>query len=184
MKTTTHVKNYTVTEKLRSILDKKLCKIEKYFEPSTQCTIMFSTIGKTEKMEVTIVAKEQVFRAQATSGSMFSNIDLTLGKIERQIVKNKERLQTVIKREAIDEKRFGFFSKEPKVTLAEVRKQKSFNILSLNADEAGLALETIDHDFYVYANKNDGKVNIMYKRPDGHVGVIEIGNAALATQEN
>ena len=177
MKVTTHAKNYTVGEKLKNLIDKKLARIARAFDDDATCTIVCTRIGKTERMEVTIVTKGQVFRAQSQTTSMFANVDLTLGKIERQIIKNKERLRAIVKREAIPEKRYGAFAREPKFIPAEVMKQKAFEIKTLTAEQAELALDTIDHSFYVYANPQTARVNIMYKRPDGHVGIIEITNS-------
>ena len=179
MKVTTHAKNYTVGDKLKSVIDKKLARIEKMFGEDATCTIVCTRIGKTERMEVTISTKGHSFRAQSQSTSMFSNVDLTLGKIERQIIKNKERLVSIVKREAIPEKRYGAFLRESKFTIAEVMKKKSFDIRSLSPEEAELSLDTIDHSFFVYSNPETGRINIMYKRPDGHVGIIEINNSTI-----
>ena len=177
MKTTIHAKNYTAGDKLKVIIDKKLARIEKMFDEDATCTIVCTRIGKTDRMEVTIAAKGQVFRAQSQSTSMFANVDLTLGKIERQIIKNKERLLSIVKRDAMPEKFYETVTRKQKFTTAEVMKQKSFDVKTLTPAQAELALDTIDHNFYVYANPETARINIMYKRPDGNVGIIDITNS-------
>ncbi|KAI4453697.1 class ii aminotransferase/8-amino-7-oxononanoate synthase [Holotrichia oblita] len=179
MQLTTHSKNYQISEKLTGIISKKLDKVEKYFDEGTTCTVICNSIGKTEKMEITIGQKGRIFRAEVASGNMFVNIDLALAKIEKQIIKNKEKLRSILKKESLDDKKFAFYTKAPKVLQAEIMKQKTFAIEPLTVEEAELALDTTDHTFYVYANKKNNKVNIMYRRTDGHIGIIEISNSKI-----
>ena len=179
MKTTIHTKNYNVSDRLRTIINKKLEKIDKYFGEDAACTIVCAKVGNIEKMEITISARGHAFRAQEENRSMYSNIDIVLSKIERQIVKNKEKLKAIVRREAIDEKHLAYISKSQvsKFTQQEVKKNKSFAIKTLSDKEAELDLATLDHDFFAYADEKTGGVKIMYNRGDGSVGIIEITNA-------
>jgi len=179
MQLTTHAKNFNISEKLLGIITKKLDKVSKYFDENTTCTVVCSRIGKTEKMEITIAQKGRIFRAEATSGNMYVNIDLALAKIEKQIIKHREKLRDVLKGDGLDDKKFAFYTKAPKVAQAEIMKQKSFPIEKLSVEEAEIALDTSDHSFYVYAHAQSGKVNIMYRRTDGHVGIIEVANSKM-----
>jgi len=179
MKTTYTNRNYHISDRLKGIVEKKLEKIKKYFDEGAACTVVCTKVGQIEKMEVTIVSRGHAFRAQEENRSMYSNIDLVMSKLERQIVKNKEKLRDVIRREAVEEKKYAYVGKKQTQSFvdAEVKKTKSFDARTLTNEEAELALATIDHDFFVYVNKDTGKINIMYRRDDGHVGVIEVGNA-------
>ena len=173
-----HTKNFTVSDKFRGIVEKKLEKIKKYFGEDSIAVIVLSTATNREKMELTITSGGHAFRAQEESRSMFSNIDGVLSKIERQVVKNKERLQTVVKQNAVDARALAFVNRNAlKTTDVEVKKNKSFAIKTLSDKEAELNLATLDHDFFVYADEATGGVRIMYRRPDNHVGVIDITNA-------
>ena len=178
MKLTVHTKNYHVSEKLQGIIEKKLEKIDKYFDYA-ECTVVCTRVSNTEKMEVTITSGGHAFRAQEENRSMYSNIDVVLAKIERQIVKNKEKLQSVIRRDAVDKKNFAFISKKQDFVTAEVVKNKSFDIKLLTDEEAELGLGTLDHNFFIYADEKTKGVKVMYRRPDGHVGIIEVGNASI-----
>lgn len=179
MQLTTHAKNFTISEKLLGIITKKLEKVGKYFEDGTPCTVVCSRIGKTEKMEVTITQKGHLFRAEAISGNMYVNVDLVLAKIERQIIKHREKLRDVLRGDGLDDKQFAFYTKPPKVAQAEIMKQKTFAIEKLSVEEAEIALDTSDHAFYIYANVQNGKVNVMYRRADGHIGIIEVTNSKI-----
>ena len=178
MKLTIHTKNYTVSDRLRGILEKKLEKIDKYFNDAS-CTIVCTRVGITEKMEVTITSGGHAFRAQEENRSMYSNIDIVLAKIERQIVKNKEKLEKVVRREAIDKRDFAFISRKQTFVTAEVVKNKTFDIKLLTDEQAELGLGTLDHNFFIYGDPKTKGVKVMYRRDDGNVGVIEIANASI-----
>ena len=181
MKTTVHTKNYNVSDRLHAIIDKKLSKLDKYFGEDAACTIVCVKVGNVEKMEVTITANGHAFRAQEEDRNMYNNIDLVLSKIERQIVKNKERLKTIIRKEAVDEKHFAYLSKYKagNIFISEIKKNKSFAIKVLSDKDAELDLSTLDHNFFVYADEHTKGVKVMYNRGDGSVGIIEITNACL-----
>ena len=183
MKITYTNRNYHISDRLMGIIDKKLEKIRKYFDDTTTCTIVCTKVGAIEKMELTIISNGHAFRAQEENRSMYNNIDIVLSKIERQIIKNKEKLRSIIRREAVENKKYAYVSKKQTFVNTEVRKNKSFDVKSLTDEEAKLALATLDHDFFVYANKTSGRVNVMYRRDDGHVGIIDISNAGLQSKK-
>jgi len=177
MKITTTSKNYVASDKLIRILGRKLEALDRYFDDNAICAIAFKRLGKTDKMEVTLNQKGKIFRAEATSNNMFANIDLALAKLEKQILKNKEKLKDILKKGSHENKKYVFYAKEPKFVEAEVIRQKSFDVEPMDPREAELAMDTIDHSFYIYANKKNGRINVMYKRADGNLGIIEITNS-------
>jgi len=182
MKTTIHEKNYSVSPRLREIIDKKLERIQKYFDNDVECIIVCQKVGPTEKMEITLVTHQgHAFRAQEEDRSMYNNIDNALKKIERQIVRNKERLNTIIRKNAVEDKKFAYIKPKEVKNLgrSEIKKVKSFPIKVLSDQEAELDLATLDHNFFMYADEITHGVKVMYRRIDGHVGVIEIQNASL-----
>ena len=179
MKITIHTKNYNVSDKLRTIIEHKLEKVERYFDETAECTIVCSRVGTVERMELTITARGHAFRAQEENRSMYNNIDIVLAKIERQIIKNKEKLSSIIRDNATEEKRFMFAKTKQKFVQPEVKKNKAFPIRVLTDKQAELNMATLDYDFFVYADEATQGVKVMYRRNDGHVGVIEITNAAL-----
>ncbi|MCL2228533.1 MAG: ribosome-associated translation inhibitor RaiA [Firmicutes bacterium] len=181
MEITIHTRNYITSKKFQDLVEKKLLRIEKYFAKDASCTVVCSKIGNTERMELTISTKTHSFRAQSESKNMFSNIDSVLSKIERQIVRNKEKLRATIRKEAIEEKRYAYSKTKQIVKLApaQVKKNKSFEIKILSDKEAEVNLATLDHNFYIYADEATRDVKVMYRRADGHVGIIDVTNATI-----
>lgn len=178
-----HEKNYHLSEKLRLLLEKKLERFNKFFDAGeTTSIIVMTRVGVLEKLELTIMSKGHSFRAQFESKSMANNIDEVLEKIERQIVKNRDRLRTVIRHNAVQAKELSYVKAKQIGAFSEpeIKKNKSFSIKTLDDRQAQLELETLDHDFFIYADDMTKRVKVMYRRPDGHVGVIDVNNANVA----
>jgi putative sigma-54 modulation protein len=109
-------------------------------------------------------------------------VDNALAKIERQVVKNRSKLRTIIRHNNINAKKYEFLAAKEAakiVEMAEVRKNKAFPVVALSDQDAEVALSTLDHDFYIYADPKTNGVKVMYRRDDGHVGVIDVMNAAI-----
>jgi putative sigma-54 modulation protein len=178
MKIEIRSKNYNVAEKFRIILQKKVDRMSKYFDDDAICVINCTRIGKNEKIEIAITQKGKVFRGEVTSTNMYKNLDEALGKIERQIIKNKEKLRSVLRSQTIDEKAAAFVPKNVPIVQAEVMRNKAFSIEQMTEEEAELAMDMGDRSFFTYASKKDGKVCVMYRRLDGHIGIIEVTNSS------
>jgi len=181
MLVTIHTKNFNVSDRLRAIIDKKMEKINKFFDDDVSCIIVCTKVGIMEKMEITITSGGHAFRAQEENRSMYNNIDVLLQKIERQIIKNKEKIQEYIRKDALDTKRYAYVSKKEqhKYVKPVIKKVKSFPIKILSDQEAELDLATLDHNFFMYGDEKTHGVKVMYRRLDGNVGVIEITNATI-----
>ena len=104
---------------------------------------------------------------------MYKSIDLVEAKLERQIRKQRTKLQ----RRSNDSLRFANF--EP-LTVDENEekdgarvKVKRFNIKPMSPEEAMLQMELIEHNFFVYRDADSNNVNVIYKRKDGNYGLLE-----------
>ena len=110
---------------------------------------------------------------------MYDNIDLALPKIEKQVVrlrdkkKDKRQVRKSIKDMPVEEPTFEFLDEEPE-ELPAVFKKKTFNLDPLTIDDARFAIERLGHSFYVFLNARTGRVNVLYKRNDGAFGLIDL----------
>ncbi len=167
-------KNYQVSEKLDGIIRDKVAKLDRYFEDTAVAKVVCSKIKETYKLELTITDKGLLFRSEVSSDNMYQNIDLALPKVERQVVKysskEKDKLHKAssIKGLLFNDDEFDFKPEECKVS-----KSKHFVINPLTETEAIMELENSDHDFYVYLNPANGRVNVIYKRFEGDYGIID-----------
>ena len=169
-------KDYKVSERLEEVLKEKINKLKKYFSDDIKVKVVCKKIKNLYKMEINLTGKNMMYRAEVSNNqNMYSNIDLIMPKLERQIVKNKEKMIDKNRGELIMPDFFEFFEDDDELEESRIVKEKSFELgAPITMSEAQTMLEVSDHDFYIYINANSNKVNIIYKRKDGDCGNIEI----------
>lgn len=172
MKTEFIERNYKIGKKLQTIIDEKLARLDKYFGEDANARVVASKQGKREKLEITITNKGVLYRGEVESDNMYSNIDTALPKIERQIVRQNEKKKS-IDRQKLKKLPFEFIDKKPE-PIAEVFKRKTFNLDPELLEEAQEAMERVGHTFYIFLNAKTGKVNVLYRRNDNKLGLIEV----------
>lgn len=173
MKVTFIEKKYKISNRFKDIMTEKLDRLNKYFGDEASARVVCSKQGKNEKLEVTISNKGLLYRAEVTGLNMYENIDLALPKIEKQIVRNRQKV-TQSKRNAPKNVGFEFLEEMPDIKLPEIYKKKSFELEPVMIEEAKDAIERLGHTFYIFLNAETGKVNVLYKRNDQKYGLIEV----------
>ena len=93
----------TVTDKIRDYADKKLGKLDKFFKEESEARVVIGTIKDNEYVEASIFASGMIYRAEVVDVDVITAMDKIVDVIERQIRKNKTRLEKKIKREAISD---------------------------------------------------------------------------------
>lgn len=167
-------KNIDLKEGLKDQAQKKFSKLDKYFAEEVQARAVFSKPKNGQKVEVTIFLPGTILRAEETSQDMFVSIDKTVDKLERQVRKYKTRLK---KRYQNNETiRFDNFDKEPaqKEEDKDIKKRKTFTLRPMHEDEAILQMELLNHNFFIFKNAENDKIEVSYKRSDGDYGIIEV----------
>lgn len=172
MKITISGKNIDVTPGLRSAVEDKLSKLEKYFTPDTGCNVTLSVEKERQKMEVTIPMKGHIIRTEQQSDDMYVTIDLVVDVIEAQLKKYRKKLIT--KQQNSDSLRKEFVEEEV-ADDEEIRivRAKKFGIKPMFPEDACVQMELLGHNFYVFSNAETGEVNVVYKRKDKSYGLIE-----------
>lgn len=174
MKISYTAKNYNVSDKFKEILEKKLNKLEKYFDDDVIVKVNCIEQAKQNKLEVTINSKGMFFRSEVTSDNMYNNIDLALPKIEKQIVKQGSKFKTKLKKDAFLSNELMFAEQEEEKVLPKLVKTKTFELDPLTVEDAESYMEALDHNFYIFLNAETGNVNVIYKRNDKNYGLIEV----------
>ena len=169
-------KNIEVTEGLKSAVEDKIGKLEKYFTPETEVHVTLSVEKDRQKIEVTIPVKGNIIRSEQVSNDMYVSIDLVEEIIERQLKKYKNKL--------VDKKQdaVNYFKKEyvenDYVEEEEVKiiRTKRFDIKPMYPEDACIQMELLGHNFYVFCNAETDQVNVVYKRKGNTYGLIEPEN--------
>lgn len=176
MRITISGKNLDITEGLRSAVEEKLSRLEKYFTPDTIVNVTLSVTKKRhQKMEVTIPVKGQIIRAEQESDDMYITIDLVEEVIEAQLKKYRQKLVS-------QQQGAGGFKQEfleaESVEEEEVKiiRSKKFGMKPMFPEDACVQMELLGHTFFVFRNAETDEVNVVYKRKDGNYGLIEAEN--------
>ena len=169
--------NLEVTEAIHDYVVSKLEKIEKYFQAEQELDARVNLKvyrEKTAKVEVTIPLGSITLRAEDVSQDMYGSIDLVVDKIERQIRKNKTKIEKKNRSKYATSKIFTDALVEESVALEKVVRTKTIDIEPMELDEAILQMELLGHDFFIYKDVEDNTTNIIYRREDGDVGLLEV----------
>ena len=165
-------KNIDVTEGLRTAVQDKIGKLERYFTPDTEIQVTLSVEKDRQKIEVTIPVKGNIIRSEQVSNDMYVSIDLVEEIIERQLKKYKNRI--VEKEQGAGSFRQDFidkdFSEDEEV---KIIRTKRFGIKPMYPEDACVQMELLGHNFFVFRNAETDEVNVVYKRKGNTYGLIE-----------
>ena len=170
MKFTFTEKRIDATPAMKEYAEKKITKIDKYFKTESEAFVTFSTERGRYIAEVTIKNNGMFYRVKETTGDMCASIDSAVASIERQIRKNKTRLEKRIRAEVIEPA--PAYDDEPEEEFKIVR-NKRFSIQPMSVQEAVLQMNLLEHSFYAFRNADEGDAfAVVYKRKNGDYGLI------------
>ena len=169
-------KNIEITPSLREYVEKRVGKIEKYFEKVDEITVLLTVSKGRHIVEVTVPVQGGVLlRGEEATMDMYTSIDLVVEKLERQIRKQKTKLerrfrQGGFKAEAVQE---GAIPERDEGEEYTVVKTKKFVVKPMDIQEAIMQMNLLNHNFFVYRDSSTESVNVVYRRTDGNYGLIE-----------
>ena len=166
-------KNYSPSDKLKDLIEKKVERLDKFFEDDTKVKIMLKKANDVETLELTIILDSSVMRAEVSGANMYDNIDIALPKLEKQIIKHRSKISKSKKvRPKILDMDYAPPAEADDRHHGVVR-SKTFELTPMTVEDAIEELELLGHSFYVFSNKATKNVNVVYKRNDGDYGLIE-----------
>jgi putative sigma-54 modulation protein len=171
--------NIEVTPALREYVEKKVGRLERYFEEisaTTEAHITLRVIRDEDIIEVTIPLPGVILRAEDTHSDMYAATDLVVEKLERQIRKYKTKSTRKIREEGSLKTLFadavpGTDTEDE--TNIDVVRNKRFTLKPMDVEEAVLQMDMLGHNFFVFSNAESDQVSVVYKRKDGKYGLIE-----------
>ena len=165
-------RNLEVTDALRTYAEEKVQRMGRYLEGIGSGHVVLSVEKHRHIAEVTLRVRDLTVRAEESTDDMYSSIDLVAEKLERQILRHKERIVAHMDRPVHREDRQSVSSagasEAPRVV-----KTKRFDVKPAEVEEAVLQMDLLGHNFYVFRNARTDEVNVVYRRRDGHYGLIE-----------
>ena len=165
-------RNIDITEGLKSAVQEKLGKLERYFTPETEIHVTLSVEKDRQKIEVTIPVKGNIIRSEQVSSDMYVSIDLVEEVIERQLRKYKTKIVNQQQAGGNFQKEFveDEFLEDEEVNIIRTKK---FGIKPMYPEDACVQRELLGHNFYVFRNAETDEVNVVYKRKGNTYGLIE-----------
>ena len=192
MKILIHGKNLELTGALKEYTEAKIEKATHHYKDIVKEADIHLSIEKNPRVsfqtaEVTIFANGTVIRAEEKTENLYSSIDLVSNKLCRKLRKYKERNNKTIHNKQfknkdslpIESMESNFLDKAlfkggTEASLPEPSiKNKYFEMTPISSDEARKQLDLIDHDFYVFRNKKNNELQVIYKRNHGGYGLIQ-----------
>ena len=175
MKLTFTDKKVNLPKSVHGYAEKKVGKLERYFRNDADASVVFSVEKDRNKVELTVRSGSTILRVAESTSDMFASIDAAVTSMERQIRKNKTRLEKRLRQDAFER------SVDEQSSFAPVDEESEFNVVRtkrfplkpMTVDEAILQMNLLDHTFFAFKNEEmNGAFAVVYKRNDGGYGLI------------
>ena len=166
-------RNFQTTEKIESYLEKRLKKLDKLLDKDTEATVTLIGEKKKQRIEVTIPINGYILRGEEDHDAILTAIDRVSDKLEKQLVRSKERFSkkgglSITKLPSMS----GILPAGEEEEALMVR-TKTFPSTPMALDDAITQMDMVGHTFFVFYNEETGEVNVVYRRNDGHYGLLE-----------
>lgn len=171
--------NITVTEALRGYIEKKVSKLERYFDSPvhSEVHVNLRVYNDRHSIEVTIPMRDLLLRGEESNQDMYAAIDLVVEKLERQIRKYKTKINRKFRQDGSVKNFFtnGVETQEEVENNDDLNvvRTKRFNLKPMDVDEAILQMDMLGHNFFVFSDAETSNTNVVYRRKDGKYGLIE-----------
>ena len=193
MKTNLTARNLELTDRLRDEIERKLRRLDRMLHPDAEASVELiakasHSAESAHVAEVTLVSNGHVLRSTSAGATPIAAFDVVLDKLERQVVRSKERPRSVRERHSdevesvLHREALGTIEPDGAAAGADGRpsvvKIKRFNMQPLFEEDAITQMEELGHAFFVFLNAESEQVAVLYKRTDGSYGLIEpvLGN--------
>lgn len=176
MKITIRGDKITITKAIKEHITEKLGKLDKYFDNSKNidCKVLVKVKNNQQSIEVTVPTSRFTLRAEESHQDLYAATDLVVDKLERQIRKNKNRLDDKYRNIPKFEMNFEFEVEEDEFEDNAIIKRKNIDMKPMDEEEALIQIELLNHDFFVFKNIDEDCVSVIYKRKDESYGIINV----------
>jgi len=170
-------KNMEVSESLKQYVEKKIGRLDRYLPGAGEARVELG-VAKAKSnqdrqtVQVTIRSNGTILRAEEHSADMLAAIDAARDKLQRQMVRFKEKVVRVRERAQAAASEAVAAPPAEKGTPHIVR-TKAFSVTAMDPEEAADQMELLGHDFFVFYNPGTESMNVVYRRKDGNYGLLQ-----------
>ncbi|NLF27503.1 MAG: ribosome-associated translation inhibitor RaiA [Clostridiales bacterium] len=167
-------KGMDVSDSLKARVEKKLQKLERYFQDDVEAQIRLSVErGNRNIAEITISVGSVILRAEEISSDMYLSIDRAVDKLNRQIRRHRTKLEKRLRAGAFegdDLPEEATPEEAPDYNLVRVKK---FSVKPMQVEDAIAQMELLGHSFFLFLNEETDSMCVLYVRADGGYGLLE-----------
>ncbi|MFQ5597723.1 MAG: ribosome hibernation-promoting factor, HPF/YfiA family [Nitrospiria bacterium] len=163
-------KQLDITPALKEYVEGRAERIKKYTSKATQVTFTLKVEKYRHLAEVLVKVKGFILQAEQETDEMYASVDKAMTKIERQLKKHKEKL-------CDHRPHNGAVLQGPSTAetwdASNIKKRKQFSVKPMTLEEAALQMDLLGKSFFIFGNEKNRQMNVLYKRNDGSLGLIE-----------
>ena len=177
MKFTFTEKKMGSSDSLRAYAEKKIGKLDRLFKTEAEATVTFSMERGRYLAEITIHNNGLYYRASELTNDMYASVDSGVAAIERQIRRNKTRLEKRLREGALERDVVPDYvpatAEDEEDEEFKIVRRKQFPIKPMSVEEAIMQMNLLDHEFFVFRNMEDSEaISVVYRRKQGGYGLI------------
>lgn len=189
MQLTIKGRNLEVNDQLRGYVEKKLGKMDRYLPEIQELRVELAEeksrkASEREVVQVTIHSNGSLLRAEVRSGDIYSAVDAVAEKLQVQIQRYKGKRRRKLERaqvhaaevkelESIGVATSTVVEEEETFFEGQIVRRKRIAMVPMSEDEAVDQMELLGHDFFVFFNAREAAINVLYRRTDGHFGLLQ-----------
>ena len=174
MQTSVTFKNIDPSDHLKSYVGDKLDRFDKFLDNPAEANVVLAVEKFRHIAEINISGDRLSIIGKEETIDMYSAIDMVLDKLEKQIKKNKQKIR---ERRSVAKNRNRSMP-DVEIDLPEEDTERQIKIRNIeykpmDVEEAVLQMDLIEDNFLVFSNARSDQINVLYRRRDGHFGLIQ-----------
>jgi putative sigma-54 modulation protein len=170
-------RNVDPSDHLKGYAENRMARLKKYMEEPIEIYVVLSIQKIRHAADVTISANGMKIKAQEETGDLYSAIDMVLDKIEKQIKRHRDKVKehkAEGKSKGLEVgKKIGEEGEPEEDKAPQIVKTERVFAKPMDVEEASLQLKLSNSEFLVFTNSKTLLINVLYRRKDGHFGLIE-----------
>jgi putative sigma-54 modulation protein len=174
MQTSVTFKNLDPSENLKTYVSEKLDRLDKYLDNPAEANVVLTVQKFRHIAEINLVGDRLSINGKDETNDMYSAIDMALDKLEKQIKKSKQKIR---ERRSGGNHRAKDISDDDTATfdedLSDQIRIKNIEYKPMDIEEAIMQMDLVNNNFLVFTNARTNHVNVIYRRKDGHYGLIQ-----------
>lgn len=164
-------KNIDSSDALKDYASKRFSKLDRYIERPSDVHVVLSVEKRRHQADITLNADGVMINAVETTDDMYSAIDMVMDKLERQVKKHKEKIQGKKGQTKVYFEGTGAPGGE--AAKPRIIHEKDYFVKPMSVEEAALQMDMAPNDFIIFQNTDSNQINLIYKRQDGDLGLVE-----------